>query len=85
MYDLRDQPGSAADKAGTAGFVIDKINGNSVTKLQDVCDIINSASSGQTLRIHNYNIDSGSDPTQLSAELNLAHKNPAYTADLKVP
>jgi S1-C subfamily serine protease len=85
MYDLRDQPGSAADKAGTAGFVIDKINGNPITKLQDVCDIINSASSGQTLRIHNYNIDSGSDPLQLSAELNLAHKNPAYTADLKVP
>jgi hypothetical protein len=50
-----------------------------------VCDIVNSASPGQTLRIHNYNIDSGNDPTQLSAELAFQGKSPDYTTDLKMP
>jgi len=56
-----------------------------VQSLTDVCDIVNSASPGQTLRITNYNIDSGNDASQLSAELGASGGNPNYSTDLKVP
>jgi S1-C subfamily serine protease len=85
MYDGGDQPGSPADSAHTSGFLIYKINGTPVQSLTDVCDIVNSASPGQTLRITNYNIDSGNDASQLSAELGASGGNPNYSTDLKVP
>ena len=52
--------GSPADEAGTAGFLIDGINGAPVSSVQDVYDALNSAAPGQRLSLHAYNIDNPS-------------------------
>jgi S1-C subfamily serine protease len=77
LYNFGNQPGSSAEKADVSGgFLMTSINGNPVKKVQDVCDIINSASPGETLRLRGYNID---------ATNNVSDIEKRWTADLKVP
>ncbi len=86
MYDLGDEPGSAADKANVgAGWLIYNINGTPVRTMSDVCDIVNSARPGQTLRIHEYNIAGGSDSSELSAQRAIDGRSYSWHVDLKVP
>lgn len=85
MYDQFDAPGSPADKGNTAGFLIYKINGQPVHTFQDVCDQVNSASPGQTLRLSTFNLDSGSDVSKLSPVELARRQNPNWTGDVKVP
>jgi S1-C subfamily serine protease len=88
MYDSGDQPGSPADKSNLAGYLIVSINGTPVRTMSDVCGIVNSASPGQTLRIVDYNIDTGSDSSQLTSEQWIAGVNfhsYTYYTDMKMP
>ena len=78
-----DLAGSPADKAGTAGFLIDGINGAPVSSVQDVYDALNSAAPGQRLSLHAYNIDNPSlaPSVQLAAE----NEGPVYRLELTEP
>lgn len=59
MFDGGDQPGSPADTASTAGYLITKMNGDPVPSMTDVCNIISSVSPGSPLKISGYDIASG--------------------------
>lgn len=78
-----DLAGSPADKAGTAGFLIDGVNGTPVSSVQDVCDALNSATPGQHLSLHGYSIENASNPP--SVELAEENKAPGYRLDLTEP
>jgi len=76
LYDLGNDPGSPADKALQVGYLIESINGSPVSKVQDVCDIVSSASPGQTLRLQGHNID---------ATNNVSDITKPWQSDMKLP
>jgi S1-C subfamily serine protease len=52
MYNLGDTPNSPAEKANVVtGDLVEEINSTPVTTLQDICDQVNAASPGDTLRV----------------------------------
>jgi S1-C subfamily serine protease len=70
LYDAGDDPGSAADTStggGNEGYMITEINNVPVATVQDVCNIVQSASPGQKLSLTEVNISSGQTNT-FSAE-----------------
>lgn len=82
MYDAGDQPGSPADEQGLEGKLILTINKAHVTSVQDVCNILGSATPGQKLHIEEIHIASGEDPKQIVAG---ERKPSLYVAELKMP
>jgi serine protease Do len=77
MYVASVQPGSAADKAHFQfGDLIEKIDGEPVTTVQDVCDIVESKGPGSTMSVAGVYINSASDTDTL-----LQH----YSQKAKIP
>jgi S1-C subfamily serine protease len=85
LYDVADDPGSAAQAHGNAGYLIYKINGVNVHNVQDMCSIIQSANPGQTLTLSEYNIDGSSSESKLSAEEWLNDQTSGYHDTIVVP
>jgi S1-C subfamily serine protease len=67
MYDLGDEPGTPAAEQQLEGKLILRIDKTHTTSLQDVCNILGSASPGEKLHIEEIHIASGEDPKQIVA------------------
>ena len=80
LYVLGTDPGSPADTATPGGIVygdmVTSINGEPVAKVQDVCDLVNSAAPGTALRVTGLYIDSTN---------NVEHVGNSWTVDVKAP
>lgn len=82
MYDSGDQPGTVAGEEELEGKLILSINKTPVTSVQDVCNILGSASPGQKLHIDEIHLTSGEDVKQIAAG---EAKPSLYVTTLKMP
>lgn len=67
MYDAGDAPGTPAGEGGLEGKLVLAINKTPVTSVQEVCNILGSASPGTKLAVSELHIASGEDPKQIVA------------------
>lgn len=77
LYNSDNAPGSAADKAQWfPGNLLTSINGDPVTSVQNVCDVVNGASPGSLLQLSGYNLDAASNVDDITK---------SYRVRLRVP
>jgi len=82
MYDLGDEPGTPAAEQQLEGKLILRIDKAHTTSLQDVCNLLGSASPGEKLHIEEIHIASGEDTKQIVAG---EAKPQLYVTELTMP
>jgi S1-C subfamily serine protease len=86
MLVTSEDSGSAADKSNlNVGDLIVNVNGAAVQSFSDVCQTVQTASPGSTLRVGALNVGDISDPNQFVTVLDAKGENPELLANVRVP